>query len=182
MGRKDRYLKCAVAAFFFATPIVAETDELAALLEGLKSADASTATQIEKRIFEIWSRSGSASMDLLLSRGREALEEGDTILAIRHFSALIDHAPEFAEGYNRRATAYFQEGRLGLSLEDIRRTLELNPQHFSAMTGLALIMEELGFPDEALSTWREIERFHPNSDGLSESMTRLERKVEGASL
>ena len=61
-------------------------------------------------------------MDLLLTRGRDALEAGETVLAIRHFTALIDHAPEFAEGYNGRATAYFQMGRYGLSLEDIRMT------------------------------------------------------------
>ncbi len=121
-------------------------------------------------------------MDLLLSRGREALEAGDTVLAIRHFSALIDHAPDFAEGYNGRATAYFQAGRYGLSLEDIRQTLTLNPRHFSAMSGLALILEELGRPDDALEAWREVERLNPNRDGLKDAITRLEREVEGETL
>ena len=67
-------------------------------------------------------------------------------LAIEHFTALVDHAPEFAEGYNARATAYFQNGQYGPSLEDIRQTLMLNPRHFGAMSGLALILEELGRP------------------------------------
>ena len=107
-----------------------------ALFEGLKGADPAAAAQIENRIYALWSQSGSPSMDLLLTRGREALEAGDMVLAIRHFTALIDHAPDFAEGYNGRATAYFQLGRYGLSLEDIRQTLRLNPRHFAAMSGL----------------------------------------------
>ncbi len=151
-------------------------------MEGLKGADPAAAAQIERRIFEIWSQSGSPSMDLLLTRGRDALEAGDTTLAIRHFTALIDHAPEFAEGYNGRATAYFQAGRYGLSLEDIRMTLRLNPRHFSAMTGLALILEELGEREGALDAWREVERLHPNREGLQDAISRLERQVEGESL
>ncbi|MEO1536705.1 MAG: tetratricopeptide repeat protein [Pseudomonadota bacterium] len=182
MVRKTSFLKHAVAALFLASPLAAQTDELEALLKGLKTADASAAIQIEQRIYEIWSQSGSPSMDLLLERGRAALEAGDSTLAIRHFSALVDHAPQFAEAYNGRATAYFQAGRLGLSLEDIRRTLELNPQHFSAMTGLALILEELGYPEAALEAWREVARFHPNREGLKEAVARLEREVEGAAL
>lgn len=182
MGRNGSILKHVVAALLLSTPAFAEPSELEALMEGLKTADTSAASQIEQRIFEIWSQSGSPSMDLLLTRGRDALEAGNTVQAIRHFSALIDHAPAFAEGYNARATAYFQAGRYGLSLEDIRRTLELNPQHFSAMTGLALILEELGDADAALDAWREVERFAPNREGLQDAITRLERQVEGAEL
>lgn len=182
MGLNGSILKHVVAALLIAAPVHAEPSELDALMEGLKTADSNAAMQIEQRIFEIWSQSGSPSMDLLLTRGRDALEAGDTVLAIRHFTALIDHAPTFAEGYNGRATAYFQAGRYGLSLEDIRRTLELNPQHFSAMTGLALILEELGRPDDALQAWREVERFSPNREGLKDAIARLERQVEGAEL
>jgi len=121
-------------------------------------------------------------MDLLMDRGREALENGDVNLAIEHFSALIDHAPDFAEGYNARATAYFQKQQFGLSLEDIRRTLELNPRHFGALSGLALIFEDIGRVEEALAAWREVEALHPNAQGLAESITRLERQVEGHTL
>lgn len=136
--------------------------------------------QIENRIYAIWSQSGSDAMDLLLSRGRDAMEAGDMRRAIEHFSALIDHAPEFAEGYNMRATAYFQQERYGLSLEDIRRTLALNPRHFNAMSGLALILEQLGEHEAALDAWREVEKLHPNREGLAESKVRLQRQVEGS--
>lgn len=182
MVRNAAILKCIVTALLVSGPVYADTDEVEALLEGLKGADTAAAMQIERRIFEIWSQSGSPSMDLLLTRGRDALEAGDAVLAIRHFTALVDHAPEFAEAYNGRATAYFQEGRYGLALEDIRQTLLLNPRHFSAMTGLALILEELGEAEAALDAWREVERLNPSREGLQDAITRLERQVEGQSL
>lgn len=184
----SRYLKCAVAALaaslVLAAPAAASADdaELEALFEGLKSADAVAAEQIEARIYDIWSLSGSASMDLLLERGREALVNGDVKLAIEHLTALVDHAPDFAEGYNARATAYFQNGQYGPSLEDIRRTLALNPRHFGAISGLALILEELGRPVEALEAWREVQKINPSQSGLEAALQRLERQVEGEKL
>ncbi|MBT8424839.1 MAG: tetratricopeptide repeat protein [Silicimonas sp.] len=186
MGRITRYLKCAVAAFAaalsFQAAWAAENSELEALLEGLKTADPSAVQQIEGRIYEIWADSGSPSMDLLLERGLEALEAGETTLAIEHLTALVDHAPEFAEGYNARATAYFQNGQFGPSLADIRQTLTLNPRHFRAMTGLALILEEIGRPEDSLAAWREVQKINPSQTGLNEAITRLERQVEGQTL
>lgn len=180
------FLKCSVAALaaslVFLTSATADEAEMEALFEGLKTADEMAARQIEARIYELWSQSGSASMDLLLERGREALDAGDSKLAIEHFTALIDHAPDFAEGYNARATAFFQEGQFGPSLEDIRHTLELNPRHFGAMSGLALILEEIGRPDDALAAWREIGKINPQQEGLEDAVTRLERQVEGQQL
>ena len=121
-------------------------------------------------------------MDLLLERGREAMNEGDTKLAIEHLTALVDHAPDFAEAYNMRATAYFHAGKYGPSLEDIARTFQLNPRHFGAMSGLALILEELDRPEDALAAWREVEAINPNQPGLAEALIRLERQVEGRRL
>ena len=177
------HLKYAVAAFaIFTSAAMADDAEIEALFEGLKTSDAATAEQIETRIYEIWSNSGSASIDLLLERGHEALEKGDITLAIEHFSALIDHAPDFPEGYNARATAFFHNGQFGLSLSDIHETLSRNPRHFGAISGLALILEELGKPKEALAAWREVELIYPNREGLDQTIERLERQVEGETL
>lgn len=183
---KPKILKQVVAAVFaaavFFSPAFADDVELEALHEGLLSAGEADAEQITGRIYEIWSQSGSEAMDLLLDRGREALSDGDTKLAIEHFTALVDHAPDFAEGYNGRATAYFQSGRYGLSLEDIRRTLQLYPRHFGAMSGLALILEEIDRPEDALAAWRQVAEINPNQEGLSDALVRLERRVEGREL
>ena len=186
MVPKAKYLKCIVAAVAFClaalSAATADDAELEALLEGLRGDDPAAAAQIESRIYDIWSKSGSPSMDLLLDRGRTALAEGDTKLAIEHFTALIDHAPDFAEGYNARATAFFQAGQFGLSLADIQKALGLNPRHFGAISGLALILEELGQPEDALEAWREVRALHPHRDGLDDAILRLERSVEGENL
>lgn len=171
-----------LATSLFFAPAFADDAELEALHEGLLGADEADAAQITGRIYEIWSQSGSEAMDLLLERGRDALTEGDNKLAIEHFTALVDHAPDFAEGYNGRATAYFQAGRYGLSLEDIRRTLQLNPRHFGAMSGLALILEDIDRPEDALAAWRQVEQINPNQEGLADALVRLERRVEGRKL
>lgn len=186
MKRSVRYLKCAVTALAIcaglATATFAQDGELDALFEGLQTADSSAAEQIEGRIYDIWSKSGSPSMDLLLERGREALGQNETAKAIEHFTALVDHAPDFAEGYNARATAYFQRGQYGPALDDIQRTLALNPRHFGALSGLALILEELQRPEDALEAWREVEKLHPNREGLDEAIERLKGSVEGVTL
>jgi len=179
-------LKHAVAAFglsmCLAFPAAAQDRDLDTLFDALKITDPSGAAQVEQKIWEEWSKSGSPAMDILLERGRAALSEGDFPLAIEHFTALIDHAPEFAEGYNGRATAYFQADLYGPSLDDIRTTLRLNPRHFGALAGLGLILEELKMYDGALEAYRAVEAIHPNREGLRENIERLEKEVEGQAL
>lgn len=158
---------------------IAQDAALDPLFEALKEAEGEDAQQIETKIWEQWADSGSPSMNFLLRRGREALEAGDNVLAIEHFSALIDHAPEFAEAYNARATAYYNAGRYGPSLADIREVLLRNPRHFGALGGLALILDEIGEHRGALEAYRQVEALYPNRAGLTEAITRLEREVEG---
>ncbi len=149
------------------------------LFTALRNADGGNAAAIEERIWAEWSKSGSPAMDLLLERGRTALEEGEIPRAIEHFSALIDHAPDFAEGYNARATAYFQAGLYGPSLDDIRQVLARNPRHFGAMGGLALILQEIGEDEAALEAYRAVEEIYPSREGLQEAIAQLERSVAG---
>ncbi|MYA86891.1 MAG: tetratricopeptide repeat protein [Boseongicola sp. SB0662_bin_57] len=180
------YLKCPVAAvaacLALLFPAFADDAELDALFESLQKASPDAVQQIERQIYRIWSQSGSPAMDLLLERGRKAHAEGNVRLAIEHFSALVDHAPDFAEGYNARATAYFQTGRFGQSLADIQRTLRLNPRHFGAISGLAAILEQIGRPEDALEALRAVEELSPHREGLSDAISRLEREVEGEAI
>ena len=106
--------------------------------------------QVEGEINRIWSRSGSPAMDLLLQRGNKALEEQDYPTALEHFGALIDHAPDFAEGWNERATTYYLMGEYSLSIADVEHVLVLNPRHFGALAGLGFMLEQLGEPEGAL--------------------------------
>ena len=187
MVRVTHPFKCIVAALAVAVgfsipagPLGAETlDEMFA---ALAMADPAEAGRIEERIVDQWSRSGSASMDLLLQRGSTALEEGDPQAAIEHFTAAIDHDPGFAEAYHGRATAYYLLDYTGPAIDDLRETLVLEPRHFGAMRGLAVMFEELGLTEEALEVYRRIMDIHPNFEAVGPSVERLEQELRGRSL
>ena len=163
-------------------PVWADSARLDRLFAQLQSANEADAATITQDIWIEWSKSGSAAMDFLLQRGKAALAAGDAQSAIDHFSALIDHAPDFAEGYNARATAYYQIGQLGLSLADVDKTLALNPRHFGAMSGFAMILEDLGRPEQALEVHQAVKAIHPNAAGVSEAIDRLTADLQGSSL
>jgi tetratricopeptide (TPR) repeat protein len=107
---------------------------------------------------------------------------GEIDLAIQHFSALIDHAPQFAEGYNGRATAFYLSGQIGPALADIQDTLALNPRHFGAMSGFAVILEELDRPQDALEIFARILEIAPNAEGVQDAADRLTVKLDGVTL
>lgn len=186
-GRLHNHVVAALLLLFVgialaASPAMSQTPALDSLFEELKSADAQGAARIEREIWNEWSKSGSASMDLLLQRGRDAMEQGDAAAAIDHFTALTDHAPDFAEGWNARATAYFTAGELGPSVNDIARTLTLNPRHFGALSGLGMIFEQLEQPEKALEAYRAALAIHPHLQGVIESVERLETETAGQDL
>ncbi|MEM8591115.1 MAG: tetratricopeptide repeat protein [Pseudomonadota bacterium] len=160
----------------------AVADELDPLFERLQSVDAAEYQPIEQKIWREWSKSGSPAMDLLLKRGEEAMEAGDLVKAIEHFTALTDHAPEFAQGFHARATAYYRSEKYGPALADIEVALSLEPRHFGAMTGLAVIFEELGYEAEALEVYYEVRAIHPHRENLSETIDRLEKATAGQQL
>lgn len=178
--------KCIVTALFvavgFSLPVAAQETRLDELYQQLLEADEQSYARIEGQIMTEWERSGSPAMDLLLRRGKEALEDGQPDVAVEHFSALVDHAPEFAEGYFGRASSYYLLGLIGPALEDIRRTLALNPQHFEAMRGLANIMQELERPEDALELYELILTINPQSEEALLAVEFLNIQLEGLAL
>ena len=138
--------------------------------------------QIEQSIVAELSKSGSPAMDLLLQRGRDALKDEDYQTALNHLTALTDHAPDFAEGWNTRATAYFQTERYGLAMHDIGRALALEPRHFGAMIGLATILREVGREEEALEVLREVQVINPHRDNVNQGIEQLAARLEGDTL
>lgn len=163
-------------------PSPAPAQTLDELFGQLSQPDLSQWERVVDRIQAEWSRSGSPAMDLLLQRGRDAIEAEDFDAAIAHLTALTDHAPGFAEGYNARATAYFLAGRYGPSLGDIRKTLTLNPRHFGALTGLAVISNELGDYRTAYAAIREAVALNPHDPDLQTLYEQLEKRVRGVEL
>jgi tetratricopeptide (TPR) repeat protein len=169
------FLTCAMA-------LAEDVAKLDGLFDRLKTADEAEAGRIEREIWLEWSKSGSPAMDLLLQRGQDALDAGDTQAAIEHFTAVIDHDPEFAEAWNARATAYYMAGEFGPSVADIAHVLTLNPRHFGALTGLAAILEETDKPKKALEVYKAALAIHPHLQGAAEAVERLEKAAEGQEL
>lgn len=164
----------------FSIPLGAET--LDEMFDALQSADSEEAGRIEERIFDRWTKSGSAAMDLLVQRGEDALEAEDFNAAIEHLTAAIDHAPGFAQAYNMRATAYYLSGYYGPALDDLRQAMVINPRHFYAMIGFAVMLEELGKEQEALEVYRQITSIHPHQAQALSAIERLELKFVGQPL
>ncbi len=181
-----QFLKYAVAAFalamLLALPVTADDSDLDLLFDQLAAEDNENWEETESQIWREWSRSGSDSLDLLLERGRNAIAAGDPSNAIGHLTALVDHAPDFAEGWNARATAYFHAGLFGPSVADIQQTLALNPRHFGALSGLGMIMEQLGYPEDALTAYQEALAIHPHRPDVISAVERLEKEVGGVDL
>ncbi|MEP2030225.1 MAG: tetratricopeptide repeat protein [Paracoccaceae bacterium] len=185
MGIKLINLKPIVAALaipvMFSLPLQA-AESVDELLLKLRNAEAAQAIQLDRAVQAEWSKTGSASMDLLLKRGRDALEVKDFPAAIEHLTALTDHAPDFPEGWHLRATAYYQSDLYGPALADLQTALRLNPDNYNAIFGLAVMLEELGDKQRAYEAYTRVRDIHPNHSELSEALARLERDVSGQSL
>ena len=148
----------------------------------LADPDSQSWQRVQADILREWSKSGSPTMDLLLMRGKDAIEAGDLEAAIEHLTALTDHAPDFAEGWNMRATAFFMAGEFGPALSDIRRTLALNPHHFGALTGLGTILEQTGQPEEAMRAYRAALALNPHQENVRQALERLEQDASGVDI
>ncbi len=189
MSLKHPNLKGIVTALFalvmYSIPLAAqtadETDE-SVLLEQLAEADPAEALRVERQLQALWRKSGSAAMDLLLKRGRDALEIDDLNAAIEHLTALTDHAPDFAEGWHTRASAFYEAEMFGPALADLERTLALNPNHYNAILGLGAILETFGNPELAYEAYERALAIHPNHEELGEAVERLRPVVEGKAL
>ncbi len=152
------------------------------LLEDLRAPGQENWARIEARIWREWSRSGSAAMDLLLSRGRDAIEAGEIDAAVEHLTALTDHAPGFAEGWNARATAHYLRGAYGPALDDLQTALALEPRHFGALVALGIILEDVGRKPEAREAYRAALAIHPHLEAAQAGLARLERALAGEAI
>lgn len=170
------------ATVVFSLPLAAQEAATGELLSQLRDAEPAEAARLEREIVAEWSRSGSAAMDLLLERGREAVEAGDSRAAIEHLTALTDHAPDFAEGHVARAMAYLQVDLFGPAVADLERALAINPRDFRAIAGLGAIFERLDQPRMAYRAYREVQKIHPHHVDIGQALERLSGRVEGTQL
>lgn len=155
---------------------------LESLFDTLADAENENWERTQAQIYAAWNRSGSPSMDFLAERADKAVAADDYDVALTHLNDLIRLAPEFAEGWNKRATVYFLRDDYGRSLSDIARVLALEPRHFGAYSGLGIILDRLGDKEGALEAYRRAVAIHPHLPGAAEGIRKLTREVEGERL
>jgi len=135
-----------------------ETEALAAL----RGPDPVLAARAEAALWEIWCRSGIPEIDRLLRQGIEAMERRGLEDAIALFGRIIERAPDFAEGWNKRATARYVAEDYAGAVADCEATLARNPHHFGALSGQGLCHIALGQFREAAVLFRRALAVHPH--------------------
>jgi tetratricopeptide (TPR) repeat protein len=152
------------------------------LLAALAVSDPRNAQRIARELSAIWDRSGSPSMDLLLRRGRAALERGEAAVALDHLTALTDHAPGFARGWSERARAFAVTGRFGPAAADLERALALNPQDYDAIFALGQMWEFFENPHKAHVAYGRAKAIHPHHEAVTKALNRLSEEALGKPL
>lgn len=137
------------------------------------------AGRIARKIQVHWLKSGSDTVDLLMERAAVALKGKNYALALDLLDTVVVLRPEFAEGWNRRATIYYLQKDFGRSLVDVERTLALEPRHWGAMSGLAIMQRQLGQEDKALKTFKRALEIHPGLETAREAVETLEKEAAG---
>jgi tetratricopeptide (TPR) repeat protein len=137
------------------------------------------AAGLEQRIWSIWTESEDVSVDQLMRQGTVAMSQGQLGRALERFDRIVDLAPEFAEGWNKRATVLYLMGDYQASVLDIQRTLELEPRHFGALSGLGLIYDAIEEPAAALRSFEAALEIHPHLVGTRQRIEELRRQLSG---
>ncbi|MEP1934080.1 MAG: tetratricopeptide repeat protein [Roseibium sp.] len=142
--------------------------------------DPTTRERVTRKIRALWMNSGSDTVDVLMSRSGKAIQADNHALALDLLDVVVILKPSFAEGWNRRATVHYMREEFGRSLVDIERTLALEPRHWGALSGLAIIQRRLGFEADALATFKKALEIHPGLENAAEAVKSLEKAAEGA--
>ncbi len=133
------------------------------LFTELRSAQTMTdVAGIEAQIWHVWSLTNDPTVDRVLAGGTAAMNSRAFDAALASFNTVIEMKPEFAEGWNKRATLYYLMGEYALSITDVERTLALEPRHFGALSGLGLIHMTLENPAQALDAFERSLAVHPH--------------------
>src|SRR5215216_6291264 len=156
------------------------TQNLDKLFEALKIAPSDESAKfVENRIWALWLSSGGDTAGLLMTRVKTAIDSKDFDLAIRLLTAIIDIRPDDVGAWNRRATVLYMKKEFAGALGDIREVLAREPRHFGALSGLGMILQELGDEKRALDAFRRALAVHPHLERIPDLVKKLTEKVEG---
>ena len=121
---------------------------------------------VTKKIWDIWHETNDIKIEADFYRGMESMRTQDLIRSVLFFTRVIEKKPNFAEGWNKRATAYFMMGEFDKSMLDIDQTLRLEPRHFGALDGMALIFMHLKQYNESIKIYDQMLKIFPNNKSI----------------
>ena len=130
-------------------------------------------------IERLWLYYGSDTVGVLMDRSLKAIADKNPELALKLLDEVVAIAPDYAEGWNRRAYVYYGQGDFERALGDLRRVMALEPNHFKALEGLGQIFKELGQKKAALEAYRKLLSINPNAPGAQDTVRDLTRAVDG---
>ncbi len=170
-------------AFLLISPTTVMADQTDQRLQALFSrlhttTDANNAAVLANLIWAIWHQSDNEQINELMTRGLTQITSHNYPEATRTFSEMIQIDAGFAEAWNKRATAYYLIGDYLKSAEDIERTLELEPRHFGALSGLGLIMVALGNEEAAINAFEATLAIHPFAEGARQNLETLRARQQ----
>ncbi|HEU5179033.1 MAG TPA: tetratricopeptide repeat protein [Burkholderiales bacterium] len=148
------------------------------LHERLRDESAFVRTFAEQGLWLLWTRSGDAAIDSLMARATDAMQSGQYAEAIRLLDQGVKKKPEFAEGWNRRATVHYLAGELRKSIADCDEVLKRNPGHFGALSGLGQIYLQLDDEQKALEWFRRALEVNPNMLSVEMNVRMLEERLK----
>ena len=149
-----------------------------ALVERLRDANEELRVLAEQALWIVWSRSGDPAVDKVFERGLDEMGAGKLSESIATFTRVIEMKPEFAEGWNKRATVYFVAGDFANSLKDCAEVIKRNPSHFGALSGYGQIYLGMGELEKARDYFKRALEVNPNLDGVEFNLRTLERVLE----
>jgi tetratricopeptide (TPR) repeat protein len=158
----------------------AAPEDAPVLLEALHDDDPGVRTLAEQAVWRVWLRSGDPDVDALMRSGMHYMEEGRLGAAVDAFTRIIEKRPDFAEGWNKRATVYFLIGDFDQSLKDCDETLKRNPNHFGALSGCGAIYARRDELERAVEYFERALEINPNLEGVEHGLGLLQRRLGSA--
>jgi tetratricopeptide (TPR) repeat protein len=180
--RRLAALLCAVLILARIGPAAADqTDKrLDGLFAALKTTkDPAEGQAITDQIWQIWYETDDPEVRALLAAGEQAMQDGNPHDALVDFGLVIQAAPRFAEGWNRRATLNYLIGDYDASVQDIEQVLALEPRHFGALSGLGLIYVKLGDDAASLKAFKRALEINPFLTGTRDNVEQIEKRLKG---
>ncbi len=161
--------------------VVDEVISASSLLDALAVAeDGDQADALAREVQARWNDSGSPAIDLLMRRAALAIRIQNYPRALDLLDTVIALNADYAEAWNRRATVHFLRDDYVLSIADVQRVLRLEPRHFGALSGMGIMLDELGEDRSAQLFLSEALRVHPYLTNARERLADIERRLLGA--